>query len=234
LRVGCVCFGVIALALAGGLAWAYFDTRDLPDTESLAQFAPARKMAVFDPCRHASSVAVPYEMIGGNLRAAVGAAEASENGPGVIRATYRSFSATRELNAVSLSMRIARSAVCSPAEHLDREARQLRFALQLERRFSQRELFTILANRLVFDGDNDGIESASQRFFHKEPDQLALGESALIAGLARRPFGDSPVTHPDRAISRRNQILDAMAQEGLISRAQASEAKSAPLGVVGE
>jgi membrane carboxypeptidase/penicillin-binding protein len=233
LRVSYVSFGVVALALAAGLAWGYFDTRGLPDTESLATFAPSQEMVAYDPCRHASSIAVPYESIGTNLRSAIGVAEASESGPGVIRATYRSFDATHEMNTVSLSMRIARSAVCNPSEHLDREARQFRFAIQLEQRFSRRELFTVFANRTYFGGDTPGVESASQLLFHKDPDQVSLSEAALIAGLARSPTRYSPVAHPDLAMNRRNQILDAMVQEGLISESKAAEAKSTPLGVVG-
>ena len=234
LRVGCVCFGVIALALAGGLAWAYFDTRDLPDTESLAQFAPARITRVDDPCRGTSSIAVPYELIGDGLRSALGVAEIPEDAPKVIDATFRLVHAPREFKGGSLSMRVARAEICSPANALNHEASELRFAVQLERHFSQRELFTMFANRTSFGGDNAGIESASQRFFHKEPNQLSTDEAALIAGLARNPSRYSPLAHLERALIRRNDVLDAMAQRGLINQAQAGEAKLAPLGVVSQ
>ncbi len=91
---------------------------------------------------------------------------------------------------------------------------------------------TIFANRLTFGEDIVGVEPASQHFFQKEPNQLAVGEAALLAGLVRAPAYLSPVKHPDRALQRRNEVIDAMVETHAIGEADASTAKSGPLPIV--
>ena len=172
LRIALACLGAMALALTIVSAWLFFDSQGLPSTQLLAQFAPTKPAWVTDPCLGISSQAIPYERIGNNLRLALGAAEASEDSPGVVVATYRGFTEPHDRVSVSLSMHIARTAFCGPVKALDRAASEIRLSIQLERHSSQRELFTILANRLFFGGNVRGVESASQRYFHKEPGQL--------------------------------------------------------------
>jgi membrane peptidoglycan carboxypeptidase len=115
---------------------------------------------------------------------------------------------------------------------LNRRLDEFRAAVQLERRFSRRELFTIFANRLTFGEDTVGVDAASQHFFHKEPNQLLVGEAALLAGLARAPSNLSPIRHPDRALQRRNEVIDAMVETHAISKSDASRAKASPLPIM--
>ena len=234
LRIGFACIVAMALFLTVVLGWLFFDTQGLPNIQSLAQFAPGEKTQVTDPCLEAPSVAVPYELIGGNLRSALEAAETPEDDPGAAAATFRAFAERRGPGSVSLSMRIARTSSCGPAREPDRRIREIRFAVQLESRFSRRQMFTIFANRLFFGKNIVGVESASQHYFHKEPNQLLLGESALLVGLARSPARYSPEAHPDRALLRRNQVIDAMAERHLISEPEASIAKATPLKVISD
>jgi penicillin-binding protein 1A len=92
-------------------------------------------------------------------------------------------------------------------------------------------LFTIYANRLYLGKELIGVQSASQYFFHKNPGDLDIAEAALLAGLAQGPSYLSPVRHPDRALERRDQVIDAMAQAGSITASEAEAAKNAPLGI---
>jgi len=114
---------------------------------------------------------------------------------------------------------------------LNRQLDEFRTALQLERRFSRQELFTILANRLMFGEDIVGVEAASQHFFHKEPSQLLVGEAALLAGLLKAPSYLSPIKHPDRALQRRNEVIDAMLKTHSISESEAYAAKASALAI---
>ena len=99
---------------------------------------------------------------------------------------------------------------CSPEKSLVRHEKELRTALQLDRRFSRRDLFAIAANIYDFGEDQVGVQAASQYFFRKNPVDLSVSEAALLAGLVRAPSYYSAVTHPDRALKRRNEVLDAM------------------------
>jgi membrane peptidoglycan carboxypeptidase len=170
--------------------------------------------------------------MGDNVRAALRVAEVKDDGPGVLAETYRGFSDQNRPNRVTLSLHISRTMFCEPARSLNRQLNELRAAVQLERHFSRRELFTILANRLIFGEDLVGIEVASQHFFHREPNQLLVGEAALLAGLVKAPSFLSPTKHPDRALQRRNEVIDAMVQTHAISQSDASTAKASPLPVL--
>jgi len=166
------------------------------------------------------------------LRAALSAAEASEDDPGMATETYRRFTHNGGLHRATLSWHISRTMFCAPSRTINRQLDELRTAVQLERRFSRRELFTIFANRLMFGEDMVGVEPASQHFFHKEPNQLLVGEAALLAGLVRAPSYLSPIKHPDRALQRRNEVIDAMVEAHAISESEASTAKDGPLPIM--
>jgi len=105
-------------------------------------------------------------------------------------------------------------------------------AAQLERRFSRQELLTIFANRAWFGHGQVGVQAASQYFFQKDPNQLQIGEAAMLAGLIRAPARLSPLAHPDRALERRNEVLDAMVARHAISAEEGAIAKASSLGVV--
>jgi penicillin-binding protein 1A len=232
LKTSLIGIGAMALALLVGFAWLFFDSRGLPDTEGLVQFAPATMTQVTDGCLKSASVAIPYDSIGDNLRNALRVAEAREDDPGVLAAIYRGFSNQNGPHRAPLSLQISRTMFCAPARHLNRQLNELRTAVQLERHFSRQALFTILANRLVFGEDIVGVQAASQHFFHKEPSQLLVGEAALLAGLVKAPSYLSPTTHPDRALQRRNEIIDAMVQTNAITESEATAAKASSLRII--
>jgi len=94
-------------------------------------------------------------------------------------------------------------------------------------------LFTVYANRAYFGPGATGVEAASQQFFQKAPDILSAEEAAMIAGLLRAPAYYSPFKHPERALERRNKVLEGMAAQGNLSAVEAARAEATPLGVVG-
>jgi len=232
LKICLIGLGAIALALIAGFAWLFFGSEGLPDAQALAQFSPASLMHVSDPCVKSASVAIPYDSIGANLRAALSAAEASEDDPGVLTETFRGFTHHEGRHRATLSWHISRTMFCAPSKTLSRQLAELRAAVQLERRFSRRQLFTIFANRLEFGEDIVGVEPASQHFFQKEPNHLLIGEAALLAGLVRAPSYLSPIKHPDRALRRRNEVINAMVEAHAISEAEASTAKDGSLSIM--
>jgi membrane carboxypeptidase/penicillin-binding protein len=238
LRVCVAGIGVVLLVPISAFAWLYFDSRGLPSPESLAQFAPQSVTTVSDPCLKSAQpfVAIPYDSVGTNMRAALSAAEASEDDPGILNGYYRAFM-QEEHSKGSLSYLVQRSMFCQPypGRTINHQLDSLRMSIQLEKRYSHRELFTIFVNRLYFGEDQYGVEAASQHFFHKDPSQLLIQEAALLAGMARSPTRLSPRSHPDLALERRNQVIDAMFAARAISETEASAARASPLPIlVGE
>src|SRR5215472_6237594 len=149
LRICVIGVTAIALLLAAATVWVFLYSRGLPDVQTLSKFDPAAVAHVSDPCL-AATIAIPYESIGTNLTAALSTAEASENDPGVLVATYRGFTQSGGLHRATLSEHLSRTMFCEPSKTLNRHLDELRTAAQMERRFSRRQLFTIFANRLEF------------------------------------------------------------------------------------
>ncbi len=233
LRIILVLAGTVILVLLAAFCWLHFYLRDLPDVRVLAQFAPTTVTQVSDPCI-GKSTAIPYEAIGVNVTKAISAVETSESDPGVLRATWGAFTvgATPRKQTITASWYISRTMCYAPSRELHRHLAELRTAIQLERHYSRRQLFTIYANRVSLAPGLIGVQQASAFYFHKKPDELTVPEAALLTGLIRAPSVYSPVKHPDRALRRRNEVIDAMVESGSITAGDAESYKSAPLGVV--
>lgn len=228
LKLLLACLGVLAIIII--LYWLLFYSRDLPDLDVLSQFSPSGTTTVADPCYKTPITAISYDALGSNLRVALNAIEAPEDGPTAYEQMSRALSDVRETR-LALSMQVARTMFCSPERTSSRELKELRVAMRLDRHFSRQQLFIIAANRYYFGNDVVGVQAASQYFFHKDPKDLSIAEAALLAGLVRAPSYFSPANHLDRALIRRNQVVDAMLQSNSITAEQAEDAKSTPLNV---
>jgi membrane peptidoglycan carboxypeptidase len=88
----------------------------------------------------------------------------------------------------------------------------------------------ILTSRVWFGDNQVGVEAASQYYFGKEPNQLDNAEAALLAGLIRAPSRYSPYKHPDRALSRRNEVIDTMVRDHAITEDQGRPQRRLVLG----
>lgn len=112
---------------------------------------------------------------------------------------------------------------------LDRKLKEAVLALRLEQEMSKDEILERYLNLVNFGGGAYGVRSASERYFDKEPEDLNVGESALLAGLIRSPEGNNPVNYPDRARDRRTQVLEAMRDEGYITEDEVTFFDAGPL-----
>ncbi|HUL79198.1 MAG TPA: PBP1A family penicillin-binding protein, partial [Vicinamibacteria bacterium] len=102
-------------------------------------------------------------------------------------------------------------------------------AFQIEKNFTKEEILTLYCNQVYFGNGNYGVEAASQFFFGKSIKDLTLEEAALLAGLPQNARRLSPVDNPERAVARRNHVLDRMLEEKYIGPAEAERAKAEPL-----
>ena len=145
-------------------------------------------------------------------------------------AAYRDIrSGGRVQGASTLTMQLARNLFLSPDRSFHRKVQEAMLAIQMERRFTKPQIFTLYANQIFLGHGVYGFESASEFYFGEPARKLSLPEAALLAGLPKGPGIYSPINHPDRAVRRRNLVIDAMLEDGKITSAQADEARSAPL-----
>ena len=111
-----------------------------------------------------------------------------------------------------------------------RKAEETLLALQIERRYSKPQIFTMYANQVYLAHGNYGFASAAQFYFGKPVTDLKLPEAALLAGMINGPKF-SPLLNPEGALARRNLVLRRMEEEGKITPVEEAAAVKSPLGL---
>ncbi|GAA4304123.1 transglycosylase domain-containing protein [Streptomyces venetus] len=114
---------------------------------------------------------------------------------------------------------------------IGRKIRELKYAIQVEEELGKKKILENYLNITFFGQQAYGVEAAAQRYFSKSAKDLNVQEAALLAGIVQSPSRYDPVNDEAEATKRRNTVLQRMAAVGDISRAQASEAMKAPLGL---
>ena len=151
---------------------------------------------------------------------------------GTARALVTNLLGGRVLQGGStLTQQLARSLYpdeVGEGETLERKWRELLVALQLEARFSKRDLLLSYLNR-VYLGVGWGFEDASRHYFGKPAKELKLEEAALLVGLLPSPNGYDPCFDSQAALDSRNQVLSKMADNGRISPDRARSARRSPI-----
>ena len=135
--------------------------------------------------------------------------------------------------ASTITMQLAKLFFLRPDKTFRRKFLQVVISFQLEHRFTKQQIFQMYANEVPLGHrgsfDIDGFGEAAQVYFGKDVRDLKLDECALLAGLIQSPNYLNPFRHPERAIDRRNLVLDAMVETGAIAKDQAETAKTQPL-----
>ncbi|HYV97962.1 MAG TPA: PBP1A family penicillin-binding protein, partial [Gemmatimonadaceae bacterium] len=112
---------------------------------------------------------------------------------------------------------------------LIRKLREAKVALAIERKFTKDQILELYLNQIPFGYRAFGIETAAQRYFGKSARQLNAAEAALLAALPKAPERYNPQRFPERAVQRRNVILELMHNGGALTDGETSLAKAWPL-----
>jgi penicillin-binding protein 1B len=133
----------------------------------------------------------------------------------------------------TLTMQLARGFFLTPEKRVKRKIIEIAITFQLENRFNKKQIFQLYANQIPLGQQGsfaiNGFGQAAQTYFGKDVKQLDLAECALLAGMIQHPSFLNPYRHGDRAIQRRNMVLDAMVETGKITREESIQAKAEPL-----
>ena len=138
---------------------------------------------------------------------------------------------SRAQGASTLTMQLARNLFLTPDRNFRRKIQEVMLSIQIERRFTKPQIFTLYANQIYLGHGVYGFEAGSGYYFNKKAKDLTLEEAAVLAGLPKAPNAYSPINNPDRCLRRRNLVLNNMLEDGKITNAEAQRAKSAPLGL---
>lgn len=243
-RVG---FGLLALAAAvlgtlTGLLIVY--STDLPQISELERYRPSTITELYDSQgRIIGSFALQRRVLASYddfppvLRNAILSTEdkSFEHHSGVnfwrvLGAGYRDVSSgSRAQGASTLTMQLSRNLFLSPERHFSRKIQETMLALQIERHFTKPQIFTMYANQVFLGHSVYGFEAGARYYFSKHARDLKLEEAALLAGLPKAPAFYSPLNYPERALKRRNVVLNNMLEDGKITAAEAARAKTSPL-----
>jgi len=152
----------------------------------------------------------------------------------LLEAAWIDFTHQRhEQGGSTLTMQLSRAFFLTPEKTFKRKLLEIMISIELEQKFSKQQIFEFYANRVDLGQRGsftiNGFAEASRGYFNKDLKDISLPEAALLAGLIQAPSYLSPYRHPERALERRNLVLDSMEETGAITKAQADKAKATPL-----
>jgi penicillin-binding protein 1B len=135
----------------------------------------------------------------------------------------------------TITMQLSRAFFLTPEKTFKRKLTEMMIALELEQKFSKEQIFEFYANRVDLGQRGSftisGVGEAEHSYFNKDLKNITLPEAALLAGIVQAPSALSPYRHPEKALERRNLVLDSMVETHAISKAEAEKAKATPLNL---
>ena len=245
-QAGIAALFVIAavLGIVTGVVAAY--SGDLPQVSALDQYSPGtitriyasdnRLIGEFATQRR---VMVKYDEIPTLLRQAILSAEDADfdkhfgiNFTRLGVTVFQNIVMRRTYGASTLTQQLARKLFLRPEKSVERKVKEALLAIQIEKRYTKHEIFTMYCNQMNLGHGAYGVEAASRLYFGKPIKDLTLEEAALIAGILQLPERESPFVNEKWAMQRRNYALQRMADERYITQADADAAKAKPIVVV--
>jgi len=246
-NAGIVVLFIVAamLGVLSGVMFAY--AGDLPTVSALDNYSPSTITRVYASSGQVIGefatqrrVVVGYDDINPMLRNAIIATEDAEFDKHFGINLWRIFAAAatdiierrRDQGASTLTQQVARNLDhfgLTKQKLFERKVREIILAIQIEKRYTKKEIFTIYCNQMYLGHGAYGVEAASRLYFNKSNKQLSLDEAALIAGIFQSPERQSPFVDMRRATQRRNVVLQRLADERYITQAEADAAKAKPI-----
>jgi membrane peptidoglycan carboxypeptidase len=163
---------------------------------------------------------------------------------GMVRAFAQNLTRGRISEGGStITQQLVKNRLTGARRDVRRKVKELVLAFRVNEKYTKREILKQYLNTVYFGEGSYGVKSATRRFFltadpgspvprAKRPEELTVGESALLAGLIHNPEGDNPFEHPDRARKRRAGVLDGMVKARKLTQAEADVANQEPLPTV--
>jgi penicillin-binding protein 1A len=238
---------VAAVAAAAGLLWHY--SQSLPDYSQLQDYEPAVMTRV-----HASDgsllaeyarerrLYIPIQAVPKLVTHAFVAAEDKnfyEHGgidfSGIARAAtlyiQQYGSGRRPQGASTITQQVAKNFLLTNELSFARKIKEALLAMKIERAFSKERILELYLNEIYLGMGAYGVAAASLLYFDKSVHELSVAEAAYLAALPKAPNNYHPFRQRERALERRNYVLDRMAEDHYITAQEAEKAKKEPLKI---
>jgi penicillin-binding protein 1A len=253
LRIIGYLFGIGAvffLVVATGIAWYVSGlTQDLPDYDVLAKYEPpvmtrvhaADGQLVAEYARE-RRLYLPIQAIPDRVKAAFISAEdknfyqhAGLDYYGILRALVQNVSAygrgERLVGASTITQQVAKNFLLTNERSIDRKIKEAILALRIEQAYSKDKILELYLNEIFLGLGAYGVAAASLEYFDKSVHELTLAQVAYLAALPKAPNNYNPFRFPERALERRNWVIDRMVENGFATPEEGDAAKKEPLGV---
>jgi penicillin-binding protein 1A len=234
---------------AGGAFLLHRYTSDLPDYDVLAKYEPPVMTRIHAAdgqlvAEHARErrLYLPIQAIPDLIKAAFLSAEDKNfyEHPGVDlisigRAAITNLrnrgSGRRPVGASTITQQVAKNFLLTGEVSYERKIKEALLAMRIEQAYSKDKIFELYLNEIYFGLGSYGIAAAALNYYGKSVNELTLAEVAYLAALPKAPENYHPFRDTERAIDRRNWVLDRMVENGYIRAADAEAAKAEPLDV---
>jgi penicillin-binding protein 1A len=244
-------FAIVALAGSAAVAWFVSGmAEDLPDYSVLAEYEPAvttrfhaadgQLIAEYARQRR---LYLPIQSVPNRVKQAFLSAEDKNfyshwgvDFVGIARASVQNLRAYGSgqplVGASTITQQVAKNFLLTNERSMERKIKEAILSFRIERAFSKDEILELYLNEIFLGLGTYGIAAASLEYFDKSVHELTLAEAAYLAALPKGPNNYHPFRYKDRAIGRRNWVIDRMVENGFVSAADGEVAKSEGLGVV--
>ncbi|RMG40444.1 MAG: PBP1A family penicillin-binding protein [Candidatus Dadabacteria bacterium] len=240
-------FFLLSLAAAGFLVWGYYYiTRDLPQLSSIEDYRPDAVSSVYS--RDGTLIAEFFEERRYPVKlkdvpdfveeAFIAAEDASfYEHPGIdlisiIRAMIENFRAGRvKQGGSTITQQVVKNLLLTPEKKYKRKIKEAILSYRLEQRFSKDDILEMYLNQIFFGNTAYGVKAAAKLYFHKDLNELTLGEAAMLAGLPKAPTRYSPILNFEIAKRRQHYVLSQMVKARFITEEAAKEAEKQEIKV---
>ena len=240
---------LVGVAAAAGLIWHY--SKDLPEYSQLQDYEPpvmtrvhASDGALLGEYSKERRLYLPIQAVPKLVINAFLAAEDKnffEHGgidyTGMARAAVlyaQNFGSNRRPQGAStITQQVAKNFLLTNEVSFTRKIKEALLAMRLERAYSKEKILELYLNEIYLGLGAYGVAAASLVYFDKSVNELTVAEAAYLAALPKAPSQLHPVKNRDRAIERRNYVIDRLLENGWIKSAEAEKARKDPLQVTG-
>jgi penicillin-binding protein 1A len=233
--------GAVAIATV-----VFYYSKDLPDTATLQKYEPpvttrahSADGSILAEYSHERRLFLPYTSIPPLVRQAFISAEDknffSHSGvdpEGVARAVMILVEGNKHVQGAStITQQVAKNFLVGNERSFDRKIREALISFRIENAYSKEHILELYLNEIYLGLGNYGVAAAALNYFNKSVSELTIAEAAYLAALPKAPNNYHPFQHRERALERRNYVIDRMADDGFITPEEAAKAKTEPLGV---
>ncbi len=239
-----VVLAVTGFAAAGWLTWFSYDlTNGLPNRDALRGLGDmSQATTLFDAGDRPAftifkeqRIEVPLSRVSQNLIKAVVSVEDQRffehsgiDAVRVLGAVFRNLQTGRRAEGGStITQQLARQSFLTRDKTYRRKLKEVILAAHIENLYNKEEILELYLNKVYFGDGLYGVEAASRGYFGRTAADLTVDQAALLAGLIQSPSSYAPTVNLDRAIARRNVVLQTMVASGAIDEATAARAKKA-------